>query len=103
MLRTSADQDEPARERFYRYFKDIADLAHDNHVPVAVDTLQLDQNLAPAALDESLTRLEQTARLNGRAIAMAPPVPVVIERLQTWIKQLARDGIVLAPLTAMVQ
>jgi hypothetical protein len=81
----------------------IADLARDAHVPVAVDTQRLDQNLAPAAIDESLSQLEQTARLTGRAIAMTPPLPVVLDHLVPWIKQLSRDGIALAPLTAMVQ
>ena len=81
----------------------IADLAHDAHVPVAVDTQRLDQNMAPAAIDESLSQLEQTARLTGRAIAMAPSLPVILDRLEPWIKQLSHDGIALAPLTAMVQ
>lgn len=81
----------------------IADLARDQHVPVAVDTLRLDQNLAPGALDESLSRLEQTARLTGKAVGITPPLPVVINHLGPWIKQLHRDGIALAPISAMVQ
>lgn len=81
----------------------IADLAHDQHVPVAVDTQRLDQNLAPEAIDEALSQLEQTARLSGHAVGMAPSLPVVLDRLGPWIRQLPHDGIALTPLSAMVQ
>ena len=76
----------------------IADLARDAHVPVAVDTQRIDQNLSPAAIDEALSQIEQTARLSGRAVGMAPPLPVILDRLEPWIKQLSHDGIALAPL-----
>jgi polysaccharide deacetylase 2 family uncharacterized protein YibQ len=81
----------------------ITDLARTAHIPVAVNTQRLDQNLSPAALDEALNQIEQTARLNGRAVAMAPPLPVILDRLVPWLKQLQRDGIALAPLSAMAQ
>ncbi|MGE3622762.1 MAG: divergent polysaccharide deacetylase family protein [Bdellovibrionales bacterium] len=81
----------------------IADLAREAHVPVVSVTQRLDQNLSPAAIDETLAQIEQSARLTGRAVVMAPPLPVVIARLKPWIKQLRKDGIALAPLTAMVQ
>lgn len=81
----------------------IADLAHEAHVPAAVNTLKLDQNLSPQAIDDALTQLEQTARLSGQAVAMAPPLPVIVDRLNLWIKQLPHDGVVLAPLSAMAQ
>jgi len=72
-------------------------------VPVAVETLRLDQNLSPAAIDDALNRLEQTARLTGKAVGITPPLPVVIDRLEPWIRQLHRDGVALAPISAMVQ
>jgi len=81
----------------------IADLAHEANVPVAINTEKLDQNLAPQAIDESLSQLEQTARLSGRAVALAAASPIIIDRLEPWIKRLRRDGIVLAPLSAMTQ
>jgi polysaccharide deacetylase 2 family uncharacterized protein YibQ len=81
----------------------IADLAHDAHVPVAVDSQRLDQNLSPVAIDEALSQIEQTARLTGRAIVMAPSLPIILDHLEPWIKQLPRKGIALAPLSAMVQ
>ena len=81
----------------------IADLAHDARVPVAVETQRIDQNLSPAAIDTALNQLEQTARLTGRAVGMAAPLPVVIDRLVPWIKQLHQDGVALAPLSAMTQ
>jgi uncharacterized protein len=81
----------------------FADMARDARVPVVVDTQRIDQNLSPTAIDESLNQLEQTARLTGRAVAMAPPLPVIMDTLREWIKGLPKDGIALAPLTAMVQ
>jgi len=81
----------------------IADLAHDAHVAVAVETQRIDQNLAPAAIDTALNQLEQTARLTCHAVGMAAPLPVVLDRLGPWIKQLRQDGVALAPLSAMTQ
>lgn len=81
----------------------IADLAKGARVPVAIQTTRLEQNLAPEAIDAALSQLEQAARLQGRAVITAPPLPVVIDRLALWIKQLPRDGIALAPLSAVTQ
>ncbi len=81
----------------------ITDLARTAHIPVAVNTQRIDRNLSPAAIDETLSQLEQTARLNGKAVAMAPPLPIIIDRLAVWSKKLNRDGIALAPLSAMAQ
>ena len=82
---------------------EITDLARRLGIPTAVNTQRLDQNLSPEGIDESLSQLEQTARLSGHAVGMAPSLPVIIDRLVPWIKQLPHDGIALAPLSAMTQ
>ena len=81
----------------------ITDLAKYAHVPAAAVTLHVDDNLAPAAIDKALQHLEQQARIDGRAIGVAAPTPVVIERLRAWTQDLPNRGIALAPLSAMAQ
>jgi polysaccharide deacetylase 2 family uncharacterized protein YibQ len=80
----------------------VMDLAHDMKVPAAVVTERIDRDLTPDAIDTTLQQLEQTARLTGHAIGIASPTPVVLDRLQVWLKDLPRRGIALAPVSAMV-
>jgi polysaccharide deacetylase 2 family uncharacterized protein YibQ len=81
----------------------ITDLAHNANVPVAAMTQKLDENLSPEAIDTALNQLEQTARLSGRAVGLTASLPVVIDQLKPWLKQLRRDGIALVPLSAVVR
>jgi polysaccharide deacetylase 2 family uncharacterized protein YibQ len=81
----------------------VADLAHDHHVPSVVATQRIDENLSPEAIDAALKQLEQVARLNGRAVGIVSPLPVVIEHLQAWLKTLPQEGIALAPVSSIVQ
>lgn len=81
----------------------VADMAKERQVPVAINTAQIDKNLTPEAIDATLYQLEQTARLTGRAIGVTASYPVVIDRLQVWLKNLPQHGIALAPVSAMVQ
>lgn len=81
----------------------IKDFAKNLAIPVAVNTQRLDELFAPDAIDAALGQLEQTARVNGRAVGFALPTPVMIDRLEHWIKQLPSHGIALAPLSAMVE
>jgi hypothetical protein len=81
----------------------ISDMAKDQHIPVATATLQLDDSMSASAIDSALDRLEKEARLNGRAVGVAASTPIVLDRLQNWLKGLPDRGISLAPLTALVQ
>ena len=81
----------------------IKDFAKNMAIPVAVNTQRLDELFAPDAIDAALGQLEQIARVNGRAVGFALPTPVMIDRLEHWIKQLPSHGIALAPLSAMVE
>ncbi len=81
----------------------VTDLAHDMKIPVAVANNRVDENLSPAAIDAALQQLEQAARLNGSAIGIFTPAPVVIDHLQKWLKTLPQQGIALAPVSALAQ
>lgn len=81
----------------------IKETAKQLRVPVAAGTQQIDGNPSPEAIDTALNQLEQTARLSGRAIGIASPLPVTLDHLEAWIKQLPSHGIALAPLSAMVE
>lgn len=64
---------------------------------VSIDTL-------PTALDidRALTKLETLARERGSAIGVASALPVSIERIGNWAKELERRGITLVPLTTVM-
>jgi polysaccharide deacetylase 2 family uncharacterized protein YibQ len=81
----------------------VADVATGRHVPVAVTTEQLDQNLAPDAIDAAFEQLEKTAHLTGQAIGITAPEPIMLDRLQSWLKTLPQHGIALAPVSAMAK
>ena len=55
-----------------------------------------------AAIDAKLNRVERLALTKGAAVALAQPYPVTIERLNVWIAELAERGVVLAPISAVV-
>lgn len=80
-----------------------ADLARDLHVPVAIASERLDENMSPEEIDSALQELKQAARLNGKAVVVVTPLPVVMERLQIWLKTLPQEGIALAPVSAVIQ
>jgi polysaccharide deacetylase 2 family uncharacterized protein YibQ len=79
------------------------DLAHEMGVPGAVATLKLDADPSPEAIDKALKQLEQGAQLSGSAIGIAAPLPVTLERIEKWAKGLTKRGIVMAPLSAVVE
>lgn len=82
----------------------VTDVAHEQHVPFAMADLRIeDDDLSPENIDASFQQLEQTARLNGKALAVVAPLPIIIDRLQNWLKTLPQDGIALAPVSAVVQ
>ncbi len=79
------------------------DLARKIGVPVAAASRAIDKDPAPAAIDAALAQLEQTALMEGSALAVASPLPVTLERIEVWAKDLAARGIVLAPVSALVE
>jgi hypothetical protein len=53
-------------------------------------------------IDARLAQLERLALTRGKAIGLARPFPVTIERLRVWSKTLESRGIQLVPITRMV-
>lgn len=81
----------------------VGELAQDKHVPVVTAAARIDDNLAPEEIDAAFLQMEQEARLNGYAVGIVAPVPIVIDHLQSWLKTLPDKGIALAPVSAVVQ
>jgi len=81
----------------------IGALAREMKVPVALSSRVIDVNPTPAAIDEALSDLEQTARIEGSVVGIASPLPLSLDRIEAWSKQLAERGFVLAPVSAVVK
>ncbi len=71
--------------------------------PYVQNTFWLDQDLRPEAIDQALKNLEAQATKKGKAVAFVHPYPVVITKLQAWLKDAEQKGLQVAPLSAMVQ
>lgn len=82
---------------------DWRDMSKSLHVPFAGASIRLDAVPSPEGIDSALTYLEQTARVGGFAIGIASPLPLTIDRLSAWSRQLASRGVVLTPVSAVVQ
>lgn len=80
----------------------IQDVAKELRIPMAVSTRLIDSTPTPQAIDAALAQLEQTAKIEGEVVAMASPLPVTFERIESWAQGLASRGIVLVPLSAVV-
>jgi hypothetical protein len=78
-------------------------VAADLGLPRAAVDLRLDVRTAPEALEVRLLQLEGLARRNGHAVATLEAYPLILERLQSWVRELADNGLVLAPISAVLQ
>nr|WP_235913892.1 divergent polysaccharide deacetylase family protein [Pseudoroseomonas coralli] len=66
--------------------------------------LVLDEPLTRGELEHRLGMLERLAREHGSAIGLAgSPAPMLVDRIATWAEGLAAEGLVLAPLSAVVR
>jgi uncharacterized protein len=66
--------------------------------------LVLDEPGAAADIDDKLAQLARLARAKGSALGFAGTVrPVTTQRLADWAAGLAADGLVLAPVSALVK
>jgi hypothetical protein len=70
-------------------------------MPRALADMQIDQIPSRAAITKRLTELEDLARKNGAAVALAQPLPVTVERLIAWTASLEGRDVVLAPVSAV--
>ena len=66
--------------------------------------LVIDDPPARAEVEAKLSNLERLARANGSALGLAGPLrTTTIERIASWAQDLAGRGIVLVPVSALVQ
>ena len=71
-------------------------------LPRAIGDGFIDAVPSKAAIEAQLRNLEEAARLDGVAVGIATPYPVTLDYLSQWIATLEAKGIVLAPITALV-
>lgn len=66
-------------------------------------TLTLDERASRTEIDRRFGELEQRAKREGRAIGIASPYPVSLERIANWVRQLEARGVAIAPVSALTQ
>ncbi len=76
----------------------VTDVARELDVPAAEVAVKIDTTPAPGAIDAKLAEAVAIAKREGRAVALAEPYPVSIERIALWAATL--DDVVLAPVSA---
>jgi len=77
-------------------------LADSISMPNAKADVSIDTLPTTLDIDRSLAKLETLARERGSAIGVASALPVSIERIGNWAKQLEGRGIMLVPLTTVM-
>ncbi|MCC7045335.1 MAG: divergent polysaccharide deacetylase family protein [Alphaproteobacteria bacterium] len=71
-------------------------------LPVSGVQMLVDQEPSRAAIDGRLSELERIARRDGRALGLALPYPLSLERVAVWATSLEARGAALAPVSAVV-
>lgn len=80
-----------------------AAVAKELSLPRAISDLQIDRVPSGIGIDAQLAQLERLAQANGVAVGFAEVTnPVSLDRLSIWAAGLRDRGIVLAPVTAVV-
>lgn len=72
------------------------------NVPRAVSDVMIDRVPTAAGIQAQLAELERLAKANGVAVGFAQPYPVTVEELANWFLTLRDRGVVLAPVSAVV-
>ena len=70
-------------------------------LPAAVSSIVLDERASRKNLDRKFGELERRAASEGRAIGVASPYPVTLERIADWARQLRARGFAIAPISAL--
>ncbi len=70
-------------------------------LPVVLGDLVIDRNASRQEIDRSLAELEARARKAGRAVGLASPYPITIERVVLWVPTLPAKGLVVVPVSAV--
>lgn len=74
-------------------------IAEGQSMPFAKADVSIDTVPTPAEIDRALARLETLAKERGTAVGVASALPISIDRIGTWARQLEGRGIALVPLT----
>ncbi len=78
-------------------------LATETGVPRAINDRFLDaREVSRATIDARLLEVERIAREAGVSVAVGQSYPVTIERIRAWVQTLESKGLVLAPVSAVV-
>jgi len=78
-------------------------LAQANRVPFGRADMMLDGNPARAPILEALTALEARARDEGTAIGVISALPVSVQTITEWARELEQKNIVLVPASALMK
>lgn len=62
----------------------------------------IDVSPTPDRIDEALAALETRAREHGSAIGFASALPISLERITRWRRDLERRGVTLVPVSALI-
>lgn len=81
----------------------VGEMAKLVRIPYAGNALYLDQRASRPAIESQLRELENLARRQGQAVAMAYPYPVTLERLSLWSREVSKRGFALAPVSALAR
>jgi uncharacterized protein len=99
-----------AARRGLAYFDDgsaarsvAAALAQTQAVPFAKGDVTIDAVPTAGEVDHALARLEDIAKERGYAVGTASALPISIERIAAWTKGLEGRGVLLVPLTSVMQ
>ncbi|PPR12302.1 MAG: hypothetical protein CFH41_00339 [Alphaproteobacteria bacterium MarineAlpha11_Bin1] len=76
-------------------------VARDLKMAFAISGLTLDEKASRKDIDRKFGKLENRARQESRAIGIASPYPVTLERIASWTRQIRARGLALAPITAL--
>lgn len=77
-------------------------IAKDMELPFTGVQMVVDQEPSKNGIDGRLAELERIARRDGRAVGLALPYPLSLERIALWINELDQRGAILAPVSALV-
>lgn len=80
----------------------VAEVAQTARLPIARADIVLDGVEKPADIEAALQRAEAQARAAGRVILFGPALPVIVERLNRWVRSLDAKGFAPAPVSALV-
>ncbi|HTN63436.1 MAG TPA: divergent polysaccharide deacetylase family protein, partial [Devosia sp.] len=78
-------------------------LAANNKVPFSRADLMIDTNPARTPILNALGSLEAKALQNGAAIGIVSALPISVQSVAEWSRELAGKGIMLVPVSALMK